>query len=92
MSEAQKTLEAIIRETTRPLIESMEKAMKAIESGQKLMATQDKIIHVATDALIDIAGFTAQATLETDDPEVRHTLQLIAKRLNEVIDKVREQL
>ncbi len=92
MSEEQITLEAVIQEAMQPLIEQMQKAMEAIESGQKLMTAQDKVIHMTTDSLIDIAGFTAQAIKQTDDPEVRHTLGLIAQRLNDVVDSVREQL
>lgn len=92
MSEEQKTLEAIIAESMQPLIEQMQKAMEAIESGQKLMSAQDKIIHTTTDALIDIAGWTAQAIKESDDPEVRLTLNHIAQRLNGVVDSVREQI
>lgn len=92
MSEAQKTLEAIIEEAMQPIIEQMNKAMEALESGQKLMSAQDKIIRTTTDALVDIAGWTAQAIKDSDDPEVRLTLNHIAQRLNDVVDSVREQL
>ena len=90
MSEAQKTLEAIISEAMQPMVEQMNKAMVAIESGQKLMTAQSKVIEDMSGALIDIASFTAQAIKECDDPQVRHNLQMIATSLNNLIDKVQE--
>lgn len=90
MSEAQKTLEAIIESSMQPLIEQIEKAMVAIESGQKLMTAQSKVIEDMSEALIDIASFTANAIKECDDPQVAWSLRMIATRLNELIDKVQE--
>lgn len=90
MSEAQKTLEAIIAESMQPLIEQMERAMVAIDSGQKLMTAQSKVIEDMSQALVDIASFTAKAIKECDDPQVAWSLRMIATSLNTLIEKVQQ--
>tara|TARA_R110000822_G_scaffold12196_20_gene44302 strand:- start:399 stop:680 length:282 start_codon:yes stop_codon:yes gene_type:complete len=90
--EAQKTLEAIIQEALKPLMETLDSATESLTKGQKMILAQGEVINSLTDSLIDIAGFTAQAMKESDDPEVRHTLKLIAQRMTDVIDSVRESL
>ena len=90
--EAQKTLEAIIQEALKPLMETLESATKSLSKGQTLILAQGEVINSLTDSLIDIAGWTAQAIKETDDLEVRSTLNHIVQRLNDVVDSVRESL
>jgi len=90
MSEEQKTLEAIIEESMQPVLETLETATKQLIRGQELILAQGEVINTVMDALIDIAGLTAQAIADTDDPQVRHTLQSIGSTLKLVIDSVRD--
>ncbi len=90
MSEEQKTLEAIIEESMQPVLETLETATKQLIRGQEVILAQGEVINTVMDALIDIAGLTAQAIADTDDPQVRHTLQSIRSTLKLVIDSVRD--